>query len=82
VRKIEARADRDKEKSEQQTFKGLDRDFDLAAVLGFGEQNAGDEGAKSHRQTARRGENAGANHHKQAGRHEKFGRSRRRDVTK
>jgi hypothetical protein len=66
VRKIEARADRDKEKSEQQTFKGLDRDFDLAAVLGFGEQNAGDEGAKSHRQTARRGENAGAN--PQAGR--------------
>ena len=43
---IEPGADRDEEQAEQQPLERLDRHLDLAAELGLGEQQAGDEGAE------------------------------------
>ena len=51
---IDAHADEEEESAEQQAFEGLDDGFDLAAELGFGEQQAGDKGAEAP-STGRRG---------------------------
>ncbi len=51
-REIELGADGDEEQAEQQALEGLDRHLDLAPIFGFGEQQAGDEGAQRHRQAA------------------------------
>src|SRR5271166_5436039 len=51
----------------------LDRHFDLAAVFGLGQQEPGDEGTERHREAARRGGQAVAQHHQETGGHEEFG---------
>ena len=77
--KIEFGADGDEEQAEQQALERLDRHFDFAPIFGFGEQQAGDEGAERHRQAAGGGGQGRAEHDQQAGRHEEFRAARRRD---
>ena len=78
-REIEFGADRDEEQAEQQALERLDRHLDLAAELGLGEQQPGDEGAERHRQAAGGGSQRRAQHHQQAGGHEEFRAAGQRD---
>ncbi len=65
---------RDEEQAEQQTFKGFDHVLDFAAVFGFGQQHAGDEGTQPHAQTGHDRYLSGDQHTQQTGRHEQFAR--------
>ena len=47
---VDAQADEEEEGAEQKALEGLDDGFDLAAELGFGEQQAGEKGAERHRE--------------------------------
>ena len=47
---VDVHADGEEENAEQQSFERLDGRFDRLAVFGFGEQQAGDEGAERHGQ--------------------------------
>ncbi len=71
--RIDPGPDRDEIEPEQQALERLDRHLDLAAVLGLRQQEPGDEGAERHRQVARRGEQAVAEHDQETGGHEELG---------
>ena len=57
---VDAHADGEEEDAEQQAAERIDRRLDGAAELGLGEQQAGDERAERHRETAGRGQEAAA----------------------
>ena len=69
---IEIHPHRHEEDAEQQPLEGLDRHVDRAAIFGFRQEDAGDEGAQRHRQAADGGDQAGDDDHEQAGGHEHF----------
>ncbi len=71
-RRIDSGPDGDEIEPEQQALERLDGHLDLASVLGFRQQEPGDERAERHRQPARRGGEAVAEHHQQTGGHEEF----------
>ena len=62
---VDAHADGDEEQPQQQAAKRLDHRAHLMAVMGLGEQHAGEEGAEGHGQPGQIGEHAGAEHDQQ-----------------
>ena len=70
---IDRRPNRKEVEPEQEAPERLDRDFDLAAIFGFRQQEPGDKGAERHRQMARRGGKPVAEHDQETRRHEELG---------
>ena len=64
---IETDPDPDKKHTQQQPLERLDRNLDLPAELGLGQQEAGDQGSQAHRQAGGLGRHPRADDHQQAG---------------
>ena len=69
---IEAHADGDQKHADKQPLERLDRDLNLSAIFRAGQQQAADQGAKSHGQAGRGGGKPGTDHDQQARRDERF----------
>ena len=76
--KIDVHADGEEEHAEQQALERLDRRFDGLAILGFRQQQAGNEGAERHGQPRHACGDAGADDHEQDGGHEQLAGAGRR----
>ena len=69
---IDIHADREKEQAKQKTLEGIDGGLDRLAEFRLGEQQAGDKGAKRHREAGHGGGHAGCDDHEQRRGHEQF----------
>ena len=69
---IDVHADRKKEQAEQETLERIDGGLDRLAEFGLGEQQAGDEGAKRHREARHGGSYPGCDDHEQRRGHEQI----------
>ena len=67
---IDVHADRKKEQAEQESLERIDGGLDRLAEFGLCQQQAGDEGAKRHREAGHGGGHAGCDDHEQRGGHE------------
>ena len=73
--RLRRHADGDEEQAEQQALERLDVGLELVAVLGVGEQHAGEEGAERHRQPGALHQQRGADHEQQRRRREHLAHS-------
>ena len=69
---IDVHADREEENPEQEPAEWIDHRLDGPPVLGFRQQQPGDEGAKRHRQASIGGDHARADRDQQGGGHEEL----------
>jgi hypothetical protein len=70
---IDAHPDGDQEDAEAEPAEGRGDHLDLAAIVGLGDQDAGDQRAEHRRKADAVGGEAGDDHHQQAGRQEQLG---------